>query len=87
MLSFMLNTTSAHLKITGFKNYETIEDIFSSYMVDVAYVVEANEMQILVTGDEHENRSEEYKSWLKSVTQEILKETGQAHLSVEVSMH
>lgn len=80
----MLSSSAAHLKITGFKHQEVVENIFASSMVNVAYVVEANERHVLVVGEEIENRSSEYKSWLMCITIETLKHEGQSHLKVEV---
>lgn len=80
----MLTTESAHLKITGFKYHEVIENIFSSLMVDTACIVEANDQYILVVGEKPENRSSEYKSWLKSITIDALEQKGHFNLIVEI---
>ena len=74
----------AHLKITQFKYHDLIEDLFSSYLVDVAYVISANDQCVLVTGEETENRTPEYKVWLRSVIELALKQRGIVNVKVEI---
>ena len=65
------------LKLTGHHSAETVEDIFASSMVDVAYVIEATPDAVLIVADDASWPADrEDYDWLCTVIRETLADYG-----------
>jgi hypothetical protein len=73
-----MNTYRGKFKISGYKFAETVENAFSSYLVDVAYIEQVGDDFTVVFPEEAENTSIEYLSWVKkSIVDAIERESGE----------
>ena len=77
----------SQLKLSGYSSASKLEEIFASYMVDIAYLSEVYEDYALVAPDEpeHTNLSiEADRKWLIEVIQSTMKQAGEN--SVRISL-
>lgn len=73
------------LKLSGYSSPSRLEDIFASYMVDVAYLSEISDDYSLAAPDEPEHTNlniEADREWLIAVIKETMKLAGENHVQV-----
>lgn len=73
------------LKLSGYSSGSRLEEIFASYMVDVAYLAEVFDDYALVVPDEPERiylNIEAEREWLIGIIKEAMKVAGENHVQV-----
>ena len=73
------------LKLSGYSSGSRLEEIFASYMVDVAYLAEVFDDYALVVPDEPERiylNIEADREWLIGIIKEAMKVAGEHHVQV-----
>ncbi|MDH0144611.1 hypothetical protein [Aquipseudomonas alcaligenes] len=78
----------SQLKLSGYSSTSKLEEIFASYMVDIAYLSEVSESYALVAPDEPEHTNlniEADREWLIEVIKSIMTQAGEANVQISFS--
>jgi hypothetical protein len=80
-------TRGARIRLDGYSDADAIEDIFDSFLVDVAYVDEVTPRGIFVTTDVGVDLNDPADfEWVKSTIQGILERHDQRGVRIELEL-